>query len=120
MKREPQDLNAEPSADRRRHDPEFKRRVVEASMADGASIAQVALANGINANLLHTWRWQHRQRAAQAPRGFVAVQVADPASVSPAALTSGRIEIHLGQARVIVVGTPPLASLRMVMQALQA
>jgi len=107
--------------DRRRHDPEFKRRVVEASMAEGASIAQVALANGINANLLHTWRWQYRQREALARQtpGFVAVQVTEPASAR-LGVGQGRIEIHVGEARIIVIGSPALASLRMVLQALQA
>lgn len=41
---------------RRRHSAEFKSQVVEACRAPGASIAGVALAFGVNANLVHQWR----------------------------------------------------------------
>lgn len=34
---------------RRRHDDEFKQRI----LCGGASVAEVALANGLNANLVH-------------------------------------------------------------------
>lgn len=40
---------------RRRHSPEFKQRVVEACLQPGASVAGVALAHGINANLARRW-----------------------------------------------------------------
>lgn len=46
---------------RRRYPVEYKRQVVQESMSGGASIARVALANGINANQLHNWRWQYRR-----------------------------------------------------------
>ena len=46
---------------RRRYSLEFKRRVVQESMASGASIAGVAMAHGLNANQLHNWRWQYRR-----------------------------------------------------------
>lgn len=41
---------------RRRHDPEFKRRVLAQCAEPGASVAQVALSHGLNANLVHKWR----------------------------------------------------------------
>ena len=40
---------------RRIHSEEFKARVVEASKQPGMSMAAVAMANGINANLLRRW-----------------------------------------------------------------
>ncbi len=40
---------------RRRHSPEVKRRVVEACLEPGASVAKVAMEHGINANLAHKW-----------------------------------------------------------------
>ncbi len=46
--------------DRQRYSSEFKRQIVEASLVPGVSIAAVALLNGINANLLHKWRWRYR------------------------------------------------------------
>ena len=41
---------------RRRHDDELKVQVVSECGAPGASVAQVALAHGLNANLVHKWR----------------------------------------------------------------
>lgn len=40
---------------RRRHSDEFKARVVAQCRQPGVSIAGVALANGLNANLLRRW-----------------------------------------------------------------
>ncbi|MDM0037044.1 transposase [Variovorax sp. J22P271] len=41
---------------RRRHAAELKRQVLAACAEPGASVAQVALAHGLNANLVHKWR----------------------------------------------------------------
>lgn len=41
---------------RRVHEDAFKRKVVELSLAPGASVAAIALEHGINANLLFGWR----------------------------------------------------------------
>jgi transposase len=40
---------------RRRHSDEFKAAAVTACMQQGVSIAAVAMAHGINANLLRRW-----------------------------------------------------------------
>jgi transposase-like protein len=40
---------------RRRYDGEFKKSVIEACRQPGISIAAVALANGLNANMLRKW-----------------------------------------------------------------
>ena len=40
---------------RRKHSDEFKSRVIAACRRPGVSIASVALANKLNANLLRTW-----------------------------------------------------------------
>ena len=51
-------ISNEVSAGRRRrreHSAEFKARVVEACSAPGVSIAAVAMANGVNANLARRW-----------------------------------------------------------------
>ena len=44
-----------PGRRRRRHSDEFKARVVAECGRPGVSIASVALANGLNANLLRKW-----------------------------------------------------------------
>jgi len=43
-------------ASRRRHDADLKRQVIAACAAPGASVAQVAMSYGLNANLVHKWR----------------------------------------------------------------
>ena len=44
----------------RRHDPEFKRQVIEACQEPGASVAAIALANGLNTNMLRKWVRDHQ------------------------------------------------------------
>jgi transposase len=46
---------------RRRWPLEQKRRIVEATLASGASIAQIAREHGVNANQLHAWRRLHER-----------------------------------------------------------
>lgn len=46
---------------RRRHDEEFKKQVIEACLHPGVSVAAVALANGLNANMLRKWVRGHGQ-----------------------------------------------------------
>ncbi len=38
-----------------------KRRIVEATLVPGASIARVARENGVNANQVFQWRYEHRK-----------------------------------------------------------
>jgi transposase len=40
---------------------EEKRRIVEATLVPGASIARVARENGVNANQVFQWRYEHRK-----------------------------------------------------------
>jgi transposase len=42
---------------RRRHDAELKRQVLAACEEAGSSVAAVAMAHGLNANLVHRWRY---------------------------------------------------------------
>jgi transposase len=44
---------------RRQHDRAFKADLVEQCLVPGASVAAVALAGGVNANLLFKWRRDH-------------------------------------------------------------
>lgn len=50
-----QTVKAPKRRERRRHSDEFKRQVVAACQHPGVSMAAVALANGLNANLLRRW-----------------------------------------------------------------
>lgn len=44
---------------RRQHEKSFKAELVERCLVPGASVAAVALAGGVNANLLFKWRRDH-------------------------------------------------------------
>src|SRR5436305_14222331 len=73
----------------RRHSAEFKARVIELARQPGTSVAAVALANGLNANMLR--RWVHEAAAggdgsktaassvAPALAGFVQLPMREPA-----------------------------------------
>jgi transposase len=96
---------------RRTHNAEFKAHVVAACRAPGVSIAAVAMANGINANLARRWVFDVERRGdVGAPdragpnaivKGFVAAQM--PAAQNVAA--DIRIELRRG-ATVINVSWP--------------
>jgi transposase len=49
---------------KRQYTEEFKAKVLSECEEPGASIAQVALRHGINANLVHNWRAVHRRQTA--------------------------------------------------------
>lgn len=106
---------------RRTHSREFKAKVVAACRQPGVSIAAVALANQLNANLLR--RWVVTQERAQAANGieaisarpagliapdagFVAVEVERPCA---AAAQPIMIELRRG-ATVVKVGWPLAAA----------
>lgn len=44
------------------YDPQAKRELIEAGLQPGVSVAKLALAHGINANLLRTWMTKHQRQ----------------------------------------------------------
>lgn len=57
-----------PSRRRRRdHSPELKRELVRQCLLPGASVSSIAMAHGINANLVFKWRREHRAALAASP-----------------------------------------------------
>ena len=97
---------------RRRHSADLKQQVLVACDTPGASVAQVALTHGLNANLVHKWR-RTTQRAAvvAAPIGqrdaFIALPMAPP-SATPSPAPDIRIELRRGAMAVNVAW--PLAA----------
>jgi transposase len=92
---------------------EEKRRIVEATLVPGASIARVAREHGVNANQVFQWRYEHRKgigwAAGQSRTELLPVTVtSEPGSVrapevAPLAVASGSIHIELpGRALVSV------------------
>lgn len=93
---------------RRRHDEELKRRVLIECAAPGASVARVALAHSLNANLVHKWRRQADPAAtATKLETFVPVTVA-PAR--PAAGVSESIQLELRRGTLSVRVNWPLSA----------
>ena len=84
---------------RRQHDRSFKAELVEQCLVPGASVAAVALAGGINANLLFKWRRDHlrskRLSSAASPSSAVLV----PVQVAPV------MDVDAGNARPLVPST---------------
>lgn len=66
----------------RRHSAEFKVQVVRACRQPGVSIASVALANGLNANMLRRWVVEAERAAPTAGGGQDAVAVRSAAMAS--------------------------------------
>jgi transposase len=98
--------------------PEEKRRIVEATLVPGASIARVARENGVNANQVFQWRYEYRKGAAWAKQSrpeLLPVTIApDPKIVTvakvvldaPASFSTGSIHIELaGRASVSIEGS---------------
>lgn len=114
-----------------------KRAVIEQAMAPGASLAAVSMAHGFNANLVRKWVRQHRARRAEVPEAARLLPVILGESVptsrrkrttrapsrtrrlpeAPSRAWSG-VEIHVGEARVIVGLTPDTDTLRTVLHLL--
>lgn len=101
---------------RRRHAEEFKRQVIAACLQPGISIAAVALANGLNANLLRRWVKEHReaqpveQDAGEdtpsdvRPSTLVPVRVSSP-EVEP----TGEIKIEIHRQQAVIEITWPVS-----------
>lgn len=73
---------------RRRHSEEFRSRVVAASRQPSASVSAVALANGLNANLLRRWIKEDAERM-PVRRPPPANAVVAPMTVVPVSIATG-------------------------------
>jgi len=89
---------------RRRHDQELKREVLEECAAAGASVANVAMAHGLNANLVHKWRRQGHLSVLPSTQAFV------PVALAAGAPEPQRIELELQRGVLSVKVSWPLAS----------
>lgn len=110
---------------RRRHSNEFKADAVAACAQPGMSMAAVAMAHGINANLLR--RWVHEaemkpstdtvradvddgDKAQESKAAFVPVSLPAPTSTPPAQAPDIRIELRRGPTTVTVTWPAGAAS----------
>jgi transposase len=80
---------------RRRHSDEFKAQAVEACMHPGVSIASVALARGLNANMLRRWVHDAEQSETSAGRVDVAVRNRSPTRAVATAAANGFVQLPM-------------------------
>jgi transposase-like protein len=93
----------------RRHSEQFKARVIELACQREASVAAVALANGLNANMLRRWVREHEQSSAsktcrvEPAASFVQlpVNLASQTVAPVAACERVQVQIERGDMRII-------------------
>jgi transposase len=90
---------------RRRHSAEVKAQVLAECAELGASVAQVAMAHGINANVVHKWRRNASGKLLAGPAAFVPVWVHESIAAPPAHI---RVELRHGATSMAV--TWPVAA----------
>lgn len=107
---------------------EDKCRIVEQTLKPGASVARVALAHGVNANQVFSWRRQYRQgllgKRNAGPVNLLPVHVSEVRdgktyrSGSPAltAAVAGTIQVEFPQGHVCVTGSVDEKALRIVLE----
>jgi len=115
-------------SERRRWPVEEKCRIVEQTLKPGASVARVALAHGVNANQVFSWRRQYRQgllvKRNAGPVNLLPVHVSEAQggkmyrSGSPAltAAVAGTIQVEFPQGHVCVTGSVDGEVLRIVLE----
>jgi len=107
---------------RRRRSAAEKRLIVEQTLEPGASVARVARAHGLNANVVFHWRREHRE-GKLAETGLVPVVVTgDVASETvPSSASAGSIRLDLpGGAVVSVEGSADIKLIRAIVESLRA
>lgn len=91
---------------RRRHSDDLKAQVLRECSEPGASVAAIALAHGLNANLVHRWRrLSSRSRDIQAqplPAPFIALPMLTAPEPAPTPPADIRIELRRGAATISV------------------
>jgi transposase len=110
---------------------EEKQRIVGEALAEGASVARVARAHGVNANLVFNWcrlyragRLRRRSEAALLPVRVAAESSSLPVPSMPEpssllAASAGTIHIQLGHAQVYVESGANPVLLRVLLECLQ-
>jgi len=101
-------MGTESSRKRRRYGAELKAQILAECETPGASVAKVAMAHGINANIVHGWRKLVREATSGSIVGqFVPVAVAP--TVSPV-VDERTIEIELRRGGVTVKLSWPMSA----------
>jgi len=91
---------------RRRHGDELKAQMLAECEMPGTSVAKVAMAHGINANVVHRWRQLARdgdQATAVKPREFVPVAIAQPTALPTQSCRGIEVELRRGAVTMKVI-----------------
>jgi transposase len=125
------DTYTQPVTTKRQYRPlEEKQRIVGEALAEGASVARVARAHGVNANLVFNWCRLYRARLGRRSEAkLLPVRVAAESSTALPALlhepgslpisSSGTIHIQLQHAQVRVEDSADPVVLRLLLECLQ-
>lgn len=112
-------MTTESKRKRQERSPELKAQVLAECERPGASVGQVALAHGVNANLLHGWRRIERDRRLTASQALEEANVTStaPAEVAPfvpvtveQTVSEGKIEIEVRRGALTMKATWPMAA----------
>jgi transposase len=122
-----QQTNRAAQAVRRKHSLAFKRRLIEQTLVPGASVARIALDNGVNTNLLFKWRRQRLRATRPAAASLLPVILSEPKSKAEVSMSApaprmvasgGVIEVELPAGRIRIKGAVDVPALRVVLQML--
>ena len=128
----PKDRQASVGPQRQRRSIAEKRRIVEETLAPGASVARVARTHGINANQVFGWRRLYlagRLGESKPEIKLLPVRVGEstpaPVVVEPHPTDfpprqPSTIHIELGQAQMRIEGSADLALVRVLLECLRA
>lgn len=104
---------------------EFRRQVVEETLAPGASVSGVALRHGLNNNMVFKWRQRYLHELAPTHRKAVkllpvaVVEQSELAAAAPPALRSAQavsdIELECAEVRIRIHGPVDAEALRTVL-----
>jgi len=72
-----------PDRRRRRHSAQFRAAVIEACRQPGVSVAAVALANGLNANMLRKWVREAERTEGGEPEASLPIVRCEPSEPVP-------------------------------------
>jgi transposase len=99
-----------PRPTRRFYSPELKIQVIQECRQGGASVADVALAHGLTANIVRSWVRRSTQNfeTVQPQQAFVTVTIDEPVPVPPISISTPpaapdiRIEVQHADTRIVV------------------
>jgi transposase len=109
---------------RQKRSVEEKRRIVEETLAAGASVARVARRHAVNANQVFYWRKKYREgRLGKSPSSKllpVTLSLSDSTCGKPASSSSavGSLEINLSKGTIRVAGNVDVVVLRTAIECL--